>query len=38
VLVGEVGVQAGLYSNDTLLLKDMWRAWTPELAGLFGTW
>jgi hypothetical protein len=31
-------VQAGVDSNDTLLLKDVWRAWTPELAGLFGTW
>ena len=37
VLVLEV-VQAGVDSNDTLLLKDVWRAWTPELAGLFGTW
>jgi len=32
-------VQAGVDSNDTVLLKDVWRAWTPELAGLmFGTW
>ena len=31
-------MQAGVDSNDTLLLKDVWRAWTPELAGLFGTW
>ena len=31
-------VQAGVDSDDTLLLKDVWRAWTPELAGLFGTW
>ena len=29
-------MQAGVDSNDTLLLKDVWRAWTPELAGLFG--
>jgi hypothetical protein len=30
-------VQADVDSNDTLLLKDVWRAWTPELAGFFGT-
>jgi hypothetical protein len=38
VLVGEVGVQAGLHSNGTLLHKDMWRAWSSELASLFYTW
>ena len=26
-------MQAGVDSNDTVLLKDVWRAWTPELAG-----
>ena len=38
-LVGKVGCAGwGVDSDDTLLLKDVWRAWTPELAGLFGTW
>jgi len=35
VLVGEVGMQAGMYSNGTLLLKNMRRAWSSELASLF---
>ena len=38
VLVGEVGMQAGLQSNGTLLLKNMWRAWSSELASLFYMW
>ena len=38
VLVGEVGMQAGLHSNGTLLLKNMWRAWSSELASLFCMW
>ena len=38
VLVGEVGMQAGLQSNGTLLLKNMWRAWSSELASLFCMW
>ena len=38
MLVGEVGVQAGLHSNGTLLHKDMGRAWPPELTSVFYTW
>ena len=35
VLVGEVGMQAGLHSDGTLLLKNMRHAWSSELASLF---
>ena len=38
VLVGEVGLQAGMHTNCILLYEDVWRAWSPELSSLFGTW
>ena len=38
VLVGEVGMQAGLHTNGILLHKDVWRAWSSELSSLFCMW
>lgn len=38
VLVGEVRTQAVLHTDGILLLKNMWRAWSSELASLFYMW
>ena len=38
VLVGEVGLQAGMHTNCILLYEDVWHAWSPELSSLFGMW
>ena len=38
VLVGEVRMQAVLHTDGILLLKNMWRAWSSELASLFCMW
>ena len=38
VLVGEVGMQAGMHSNGTLLLYNMRHAWSSEMASLFCMW
>ena len=38
VLVGEVRMQAVLHTDGILLLKNMWRAWSSELASLFYMW
>merc|ERR1740130_1499643 len=38
VLVGEVRIQAVLHTDGILLLKNMWRAWSSELASLFYMW
>ena len=38
VLVGEIGLQAGMHTNCILLYEDVWHAWSPELSSLFGMW